>query len=60
MTNWGNGGIFSRVFPVFKTPSKEGDYSKMAFDDFGYRKRLPNMRIDDKLNDKQNGLNVRF
>ena len=41
MTNWGNGGIFSRVFPVFNAPKKEGDYSKMVMDDYGYRKRLP-------------------
>lgn len=60
MTNWGNGGIFSRVFPVFKAPSQEGDYSKMVMDDLGYRKRLPNMRMDDSLNDHENGLRVRF
>lgn len=60
MTNWGNGGIFSRVFPVFNAPSKEGDYSKMVMDDLGYRKRLPNMRMDDSQNDRENGLRVRF
>ena len=60
MTNWGNGGIFSRVFPVFNAPQKEGDYSKMVMDQFGYRKRLPSLRMDDSQNDSQNGLKVRF
>ena len=60
MTNWGNGGIFSRVFPVFNAPEKEGDYSKMVMDQFGYRKRLPSVRMDDSQNDSQNGLRVRF
>lgn len=60
MTNWGNGGIFSRVFPVFKAPTKDGDYSKMVMDDYGYRKRLPSVRLDDSQNDKENGLKVRF
>ncbi len=60
MTNWGSGGIFSRVFPVFKAPESDGDYSKMVMDDLGYRKRLPNVRMDDALNDKENGLQVRF
>ena len=60
MTNWGNGGIFSRVFPVFKSPDKEGDYSKMVMDDFGYRKRLPNMRMDDEQNNSRSGIKVRF
>lgn len=46
MTNWGNGGIFSRVFPVFKAPAVEGDYSKMVIDSVAYRNRLPNMRND--------------
>nr|MCR5044897.1 hypothetical protein [Bacteroidaceae bacterium] len=25
MTNWGTNAVFSRVFPVFKKPAKEGD-----------------------------------
>ncbi|MBR0046886.1 MAG: hypothetical protein IJP75_08415 [Bacteroidaceae bacterium] len=60
MTNWGNGGIFSRVFPVFNAPKKDGDYSKMVMDNLGYRKRLPNMRSNDDQNDQENGLKVRF
>jgi len=44
MMNWGGTGIFSRVFPIFKQPKTEGDYSKMEIDKFSYRYRLPNMR----------------
>lgn len=59
MTNWGNGGIFSRVFPVFNTPKHEGDYSKMVMDDLGYRKRLPNMRSSD-TSTEGGGVKVKF
>lgn len=59
MTNWGNGGIFSRVFPVFNTPKHEGDYSKMVMDDLGYRKRLPNMRSSDTPTEG-GGVKVKF
>jgi hypothetical protein len=44
MTNWGHTGIFSRVFPVFKKPKTEGDYSAPVIDRFSYNKRLPNYR----------------
>lgn len=44
MMNWGGTGIFSRVFPIFKQPRKEGDYSRMEIDQFSYRKRQPNYR----------------
>ncbi len=44
MTNWGNGGIFSRVFPIFKQPKVEGDYSEMHIDQISYKKRLPSGR----------------
>ncbi len=47
MTNWGNGGIFSRVFPVFDAPIKDGDYSKMHIATQSYRKRLPSIRSND-------------
>lgn len=60
MTNWGNGGIFSRVFPVFNAPTKDGDYSKMVMDNFGHRKRLPSVRMDDSQNDSENGLKVQL
>lgn len=51
MTNWGNGGIFSRVFPIFKQPKVEGDYSDMVIDQISYKKRLPSSReeISDNL-----------
>ncbi|MDE7118510.1 MAG: hypothetical protein K2O61_07725, partial [Bacteroidaceae bacterium] len=60
MTNWGNGGIFSRVFPVFDAPKQEGDYSKMVMDDMGYRKRLPNVRTNDGSDTKESGMKVRL
>lgn len=28
MLNWDSSWLFSRVFPIFETPSKEGDYSR--------------------------------
>ena len=46
MTNWGTSACFSRVFPIFKQPRQEGDYSRMEIDQFAYRKRLPNQRVD--------------
>ena len=54
MTNWGSGGIFSRVFPVFEAPKKEGDYSKPVISTQTYKKRLPNIRSneDDTINRK--------
>ena len=30
MTNWGVNAVFSRVFPVFKKPAVEGDYSDLT------------------------------
>ena len=61
MTNWGNGGIFSRVLPIFKAPKEDGDYSKMLMDEYGYRKRLPNLRdTSDDTSDAEGRLRVRF
>ena len=61
MTNWGNGGIFSRVFPIFKAPKKDGDYSQMVMDDYGYRKRLPNLRdTSSDQSDADGRLRIRF
>ena len=45
MTNWGNGGIFSRVFPIFDAPQKPGDYTNLAITDFSHKRRLPNLRV---------------
>ncbi len=44
MTNWGGNGIFSRVFPVFKKPEAEGDYSAPRIEELTYLHRLPNGR----------------
>lgn len=46
MTNWGTDACFSRTFPIFKKPKTEGDYSRMEIDQFSYRRRLPNGRVD--------------
>lgn len=64
MTNWGNGGIFSRALPVFKRPKTEGDYSRMEMEEYGYTRRLPPLRNDeegDSLTEKDSrGIRVRF
>ena len=61
MTNWGSGGIFSRVFPVFNAPKTEGDYSKMVIDSHTYIKRLPNLRNKEEEGEEKDGsLRVRF
>lgn len=58
MMNWGGTGIFSRVFPIFKEPRTEGDYSRMEIDKFSYRLRQPNYRevpleiLDEKAGEK--------
>lgn len=31
MLNWDSSWLFSRVFPIFETPGKEGDYSRPSF-----------------------------
>ena len=46
MTNWGTEACFSRTFPIFKKPKTEGDYSHMEIDQFSYRRRMPNGRVD--------------
>ncbi len=48
MTNWGTHACFSRVFPIFKQPRHEGDYSRMEIDEMSRGKRLPNTRVDDE------------
>lgn len=73
MLNWDSRGIFSRVFPIFKAPATEGDYSRKAIDERGYTYRLPDYRSDtaDSLrnsakktdttkSDRIQGLNMRF
>ena len=48
MTNWGTNACFSRVIPIFKAPPTEGDYSKPQIDLYSYRKRLPNIRQEER------------
>ena len=47
MANWGTHACFSRVFPIFKAPKQEGDYSRLELDKISYQKRLPNTRKDE-------------
>lgn len=44
MTNWGVNAVFSRVFPVFKAPKAEGDYSDLTLSTRLYKDRNPNNR----------------
>jgi hypothetical protein len=61
MTNWDNECIFSRVFPIFNEPKKEGDYSKRVIAEHSYMKRLPNYReSSDTLPVRIKKLNARF
>lgn len=61
MTNWGGGGVFSRIFPVFQAPKKEGDYSKMVMDTYTYSHRLPNLRNSEEKDQSVDGnVRVRF
>ncbi|MDO4995062.1 MAG: hypothetical protein Q4E32_08685 [Bacteroidales bacterium] len=41
MMNWGGQTAFSRVFPIFRKPQQEGDYSKPTIDRIGIHQRLP-------------------
>ena len=61
MTNWDNDCIFSRVFPIFKKPTKEGDYSKRVIAEHSYVQRLPDYRESaDTLKVKVKKINARF
>ncbi len=42
MMNFGADAAFSRIFPVFKKPEKNGDYSHPELNQLSWRKRLPN------------------
>ena len=46
MRNFGEGGYFSRVFPIYEKPRQEGDYSEPYMDDATTLKRQPNQRTD--------------
>ena len=45
MTNWGVNAAFSRVFPIFKAPAAEGDYSSLTIPPVRYRQSLPSHRV---------------
>ena len=60
MLNWDAAGIFSRVLPVFNAPKKAGDYSKPVLPDFGYKKRLPNLRQPAEGKKQKDDYDVRF
>ena len=47
MTNWGTNAVFSRVFPIFKKPKKEGDYSDLTIRTMHFEARDPNNRTSD-------------
>ena len=47
MTNWGTNAVFSRVFPIFKAPKNEGDYSEPTISRRLYANRDPNNRTSD-------------
>lgn len=44
MRNWGDDVGFSRVFPVYRKPKVEGDYTKPQIDELSYIHRLPDGR----------------
>ena len=53
MTNWGTDACFSRVFPVFKEPQTPGDYSDPKIDMLSHKKRLPDGRLDENGDEKE-------
>lgn len=58
MLNWDAAWMFSRVFPVFNAPSKDGDYSRPVIAEQDYRKRLPDSRESDSQ--AREAVNVAF
>ena len=44
MTNWKGDVCFSRVFPIFRRPEKEGDFSQKIIDKYSGVWRLPDYR----------------
>lgn len=57
MTNWGKESVFSRVFPVFEKPSKQGDLSCLI-ENTRHKNRLPDHR--EKVEIKTAGCHVDF
>ena len=46
MVNEGSNAVFSRVFPIFDTPQKAGQYAQAKIESRGHNKRLPDNRTD--------------
>ncbi|MBQ8592672.1 MAG: hypothetical protein IJ467_00060 [Bacteroidaceae bacterium] len=44
MLNWEDAPVFSRVFPIFNAPKKEGEYDKPRMIKMSHTERLPEMR----------------
>ena len=57
MLNYGEETIFSRVFPVFDIPKKEGQYDQLKMSLRPNSKKLPEER---KKEEKRNDVNIRF
>ena len=60
MLNWGTDVCFSRIFPVFDTPKREGDYSQLTMDN---REKKQRELIEDRIRLKtseEEWLNVCF
>ena len=58
MLNWDGAWAFSRVFPIFNTPEKDGDYSRPVIAEPAWRKRLPSSRGQDST--ERHSINVAF
>ncbi len=53
MLNNGSDAVFSRVFPVYEKPVKEGEYAKRRFETRSYSKRVPGPRTNYLKNAKK-------
>ncbi len=58
MLNWNEAWAFSRVFPIFNAPEKDGDYSRPQIAEPDWRKRMPSVRAADTV--RREALNVSF
>lgn len=58
MLNWGREAIFSRVFPVFKRPKTDGDYTQKVLEQEVADKWLPNKTVGEQVAKQRH--NVRF
>ncbi len=57
MMNWGEEGVFSRVFPVYEEPENDGDYSKRIIKK---HKRRQTKNFDREKTEKDNKVNATF